>query len=118
MRLVNTYSLAGFQSQIGLTHNDKLVSHMPSSFTSLLAQTASDHSAAPETLADTLHKHAKQLTDADLEILVAGLREQRTRWNAAQAEGTKKLVKSKQIVTKPAIAAGAGFAIKTPKPIL
>ncbi len=87
------------------------------SFTDLLAQTGADHSAAPETLAETLRKHAKQLTDADLTILVAGLREQRQRWNTAQAEGSKKLVTSKKIVTKPAIAVGGGFAIKT-KPIL
>ena len=87
------------------------------SFTDLLAQTGADHSAAPETLADTLRKHAKQLTDADLTVLVAGLREQRSRWNVEQAQGSRKLVPSKKIVTKPAIAAGAGFAIKT-RPIL
>ena len=87
------------------------------SFTDLLAQTGADHSAAPETLADTLRKHAKQLTDADLAVLVAGLREQRSRWNAVQAQGTRERVTSKKIVTKPAIAAEAGFKIKI-KPVL
>lgn len=84
------------------------------SLTSLLDQMSSDHSAAPETLADTLRKHAKQLTDADLTVLVAGLREQRQRWNLAQAQGTKERVTSKKVVVKPAIATGAGFAIKKP----
>lgn len=87
------------------------------SFTDLLAQTRADHSAAPETLADTLRKHAKQLTDADLTILVAGYREQRSRWNVVQAQGSKERVTSKKIITKPAIAAGTGFSIKI-KPVL
>lgn len=87
---------------------------MSTSFTNLLSQTGTDHSAAPETLADTLRKHAKQLTDADLAVLVAGLREQRTRWNTAQASGSRERVTSKKVVVKPAIAAGAGFAIKKP----
>jgi hypothetical protein len=87
------------------------------SFTDLLAQTGADHSAAPETLADTLRKHAKQLTDADLAILVAGLREQRSRWNVVQAQGTRERVTSKKVVTRPAIAAEVGFKIKI-KPVL
>ena len=89
---------------------------MPSTFTSLLAQTTADHSAAPETLADTLRKHAKQLTDADLEMLVAGYREQRQRWNAVQAAGSKERVTSKKVVVKPAIAV-EGFKLKV-KPVL
>ncbi len=89
-----------------------------STFTSLLNQTVSDHSTAPETLADTLRIHAKQLTDADLTILVAGLREQRQRWNAAQAQGSKTLITSKKIATKrnknAAVTMSTGFAIKIP----
>ena len=87
---------------------------MPTPFTALLNQMGADHSAAPETLADTLRKHAKQLTDADLTILIAGLREQRTRWNAAQAEGSRKPLTSKKVVVKPAVAMGGGFSIKKP----
>jgi hypothetical protein len=88
---------------------------MPSTFASLLEQTATNHSAAPENLADTLRKHAKRLTDEDLTVLVAGLREQRTRWNAAQAEGSRKPVTSKKVaITRPALALGSGFAVKKP----
>lgn len=71
------------------------------SFNSLLEQAATDHSAAPETLADTLRKHAKQLTDSDLELLVTGLREQRSRWNVVQQQGTRERVTSAKVVTKP-----------------
>lgn len=88
---------------------------MPTPFTSLLAQTGADHNAAPETLADTLRKHAKQLTDADLTMLVAGLREQRARWNTAQAQGIKERITSKKVtVAKPTVTLGAGFTIKKP----
>lgn len=92
---------------------------MPTPFTSLLNQMGADHSTAPETLADTLRKHAKQLTDADLTLLVAGLREQRTRWNTAQAQGSKERITSKKVVVKKAkknsaVVMRTGFAIKKP----
>ena len=89
-------------------------------FTSLLAQTEVDHSTAPETLADTLRIHAKDLTDADLTVLVAGLREQRSRWNTAQAQGSKERITSKKVATKrapkknAAVVMTSGFAIKKP----
>lgn len=81
-------------------------------FTNLLAQTTQTPSNAPQTLADTLRKHAKDLTDEDLTMLVAGLREQRKRWNAAQASGTK--VTSKRAGVKPAQVDLSGFTIKKP----
>jgi hypothetical protein len=85
------------------------------SFTNLLAQTIQTSSTdAPQTLADTLRKHAKDLTDEDLVILVAGLREQRTRWNAAQASGSKKRVTAKKIQMKPTSMQLSGFVIKKP----
>lgn len=98
---------------------------MTTTFTNLLNQTTQDnealHTSAPETLADTLRKHAKSLTNEDLTVLVAGLREQRTRWNAAQAQGSKTLVTSKKIPAKrkkarAIIPLSSGFTIK--KPIL
>ena len=73
-----------------------------STFDNLLAQAASDHSEAPTTLADTLRKHAQQFTNADMELLVAGLREQRERWNVTQQQGTRERVTSAKVVTKPA----------------
>jgi hypothetical protein len=82
-------------------------------FTNLLAQTTQTPSTdTPQTLADTLRKHAKDLTDEDLTMLVGGLREQRKRWNAAQASGTK--VTSKKAGVKPAQVNLSGFAIKKP----
>jgi hypothetical protein len=81
-------------------------------FTNLLVQTTQTPSNAPQTLADTLRKHAKDLTDEDLTMLVAGLREQRTRWNAAKASGTP--VTSKKAGVKPAQVSLSGFAIKKP----
>ncbi len=91
---------------------------MSNTFTSLLAQTEADHSSAPETLADTLRIRAKSLTDTDLTVLVAGLREQRQRWNTAQAQGSKELITSKKVTTKQnknsAVTMSTGFAIKIP----
>jgi hypothetical protein len=85
------------------------------SFSNLLAQTTqAPPTDAPQTLADTLRKHAKDLTDEDLTMLVAGLREQRTRWNAAQASGSRERVTSKKIPVKPAQVSLSGFAIKKP----
>jgi hypothetical protein len=81
-------------------------------FTNLLTQTTQTPPTDAQTLADTLRKHAKDLTDEDLTMLVAGLREQRTRWNAAQASGTR--VTSKKAGVKPAQVNLSGFAIKKP----
>jgi hypothetical protein len=72
------------------------------SFNSLLEQAAADHSEAPETLADTLRKHAPSLTDPDMELLVGGLREQRSRWNTTQQQGSRERVTSAKVTTKPA----------------
>jgi len=92
-----------------------------STFESLLQQAATDHSTAPETLADTLRKHATKLTDPDMEVLVAGLREQRNRWNVVQQQGSKERVTSRKVITKPArtLAIPAGLVSgKKIKPIL
>jgi hypothetical protein len=85
---------------------------MSESLTSLLDQMNSSHSSAPETLADTLRKHAKDLTDTDLTMLVSGLREQRERWNLSQAQRSKERVTSKKVVVKKGGAAPMGFTIK------
>lgn len=89
---------------------------MPASFTTLLNQTTQLSDAAPETLSDTLRKHAKALTDEDLTVLVAGLREQRSRWNLAQAQGSKERITSKKVAAKrkPQVALTSGFTIKKP----
>lgn len=55
---------------------------------------------ASESLNETIHRAATEWTHAELEIIVQGLREQRSRWNIEQAAGTRKRVTSKQI--KPA----------------
>lgn len=71
-------------------------------FNSLLQQAAAPNPEdAPATLAETLRKHAKNLTDDDLYVLVEGLRTQRERWNAEQRTGSRKLVKSKDVPVKP-----------------
>lgn len=83
------------------------------SFTNLLSQTVqSSPTDAPQTLADTLRKFAKDLTDEDLTTLVAGLREQRTRWSAAKAQDIP--VTSKRAGVKAAQVQLSGFAIKKP----
>lgn len=85
--------------------------------TSLLAQAPLDHEGRTETLADTLRKHARDLTEADLLVLVTGLREQRTRWNAVQAAGSKERVSSKKIAVQAMPV--KRFALKVPpKPVL
>ena len=98
-----------------------------STFSSLLDQASSSgssaHSAAPETLADTLRKHAKQLTDEDLEVLVAGLREQRERWNAAQQQGSRERITSKKVgvsrTKKPTVPTiPAGLLATKQKPVV
>lgn len=80
-------------------------------FTTLLNQTTTHQSS---TLTDTLRKHAKDLTDQDMEVLVAGLREQRQRWNIAQASGSKERVTSKSVQVPPTQVSLSGFAIKKP----
>lgn len=87
------------------------------SFNSLLEQAATDHSEAPVTLADTLRKHAKQLTDADMELLVGGLREQRSRWNVVQQQGTRERVTSAKVVAKPARTLALPMGLVTGKKI-
>jgi hypothetical protein len=96
-----------------------------STFSSLLDQagSAAAGSAAPETLADTLRKHAKQLTDEDLEVLVAGLREQRERWNAAQQRGSRERITAKKVgvsrAKKPTVPTiPAGLLATKRKPVL
>jgi hypothetical protein len=92
-----------------------------STFNSLLDQAAAaDHSSAPETLADTLRKHAKELTDEGMVVLVDGLRQQRERWNTGQRKGSRELVTAKKVKvsrsrTPPPIPAGL---ILTKKPVL
>ena len=49
------------------------------------------------TLNETIAKKAEEWTKSDLESIVAGLREQRERWNAEQQKGSRKRVSSKQI---------------------
>jgi hypothetical protein len=54
-----------------------------------------------DTLNDILAAKASEWTTQDLETIVEGLRSQRERWNAEQAIGSKRLVKSSNIQTKP-----------------
>lgn len=58
----------------------------------------------PTTLDELMSRRADTLSPQDLEALVAGLREQRTRWLANQATGSRKLVRAKDVKTTPAIA--------------
>ena len=99
---------------------------MAAPLTDLLAQATAptEPTESSLTLTDTLRKHARQLTDADLLILVAGLREQRTRWNAAQATGSRERISSSRVSREAAPKAlppqaPTGFKIKVrPKPVL
>lgn len=59
-----------------------------------------------QTLNDLFSKRAAEWTPADLTAIVEGLRTQRERWNAEQAAGSRKLVKSAKIGTK-AVAPGS-----------
>ena len=52
---------------------------------------------ASESLNETIRRAAEEWTHTDIETIVAGLREQRARWNVEQAAGTRKRVTSKQI---------------------
>ena len=93
-----------------------------STFESLLAQAATSHSDAPETLADTLRKHAQKLTDPDMEVLIAGYREQRIRWSTNQQQGSRERVTAAKVVTRagkpkpPPIP--AGLLLTKTKPVL
>lgn len=58
----------------------------------------------PTTLDELMARRADTLGPQDLEALVVGLREQRTRWLANQATGSRKLVRAKDVKTTPAIA--------------
>lgn len=53
--------------------------------------------ADPTTLDELLTKRAEAMSEQELDIVISGLREQRSRWLANQATGTRKLVKSKSI---------------------
>jgi hypothetical protein len=53
-----------------------------------------------DTLHDTMLKHAKEWTEEDLVQIVAGLREQRERWNAEQSVGSRKRVPSTKVAVK------------------
>lgn len=55
-----------------------------------------------ETLDQTLAIKAEEWTQADLTTIIEGLRTQRERWNVEQAKGSRKVVKTKAIPTKPA----------------
>jgi len=52
-----------------------------------------------ETLDQTIARAASTLTKSDLETIVAGLREQRARWNFAQQTGSRKRSPSSSIPT-------------------
>jgi len=52
-----------------------------------------------QTLNEIIAKKAAEWTTQDLEQIVAGLREQSEKWNAEQAAGSRKLVKSSKIPT-------------------
>lgn len=52
-----------------------------------------------ETLNDLMSAKAGEWSDQDLETIVTSLRAQRERWNAEQAIGSRKLVKSSSIAT-------------------
>lgn len=56
---------------------------------------------AAETLHETLQRKAEEWSIADLEVIVAGLREQRDRWNLEQMAGSRKRVTSAQIGGEP-----------------
>ena len=64
--------------------------------TDLLNQTP-EPSSAPSTLNDTIKTQALTWTDQTLEEIVAGMREQSSRWNLNQRTGSKQRVTSKQI---------------------
>ena len=95
-----------------------------STFSSLLDQaSSSDHADAPATLEDTLRKHAAPLTDEDMVLLVEGMRSQRSRWSANQAQGSRERVTSKKVsvsrTKKPAVPAiPAGLLATKQKPVL
>jgi hypothetical protein len=52
-----------------------------------------------QTLNDLFAKKAAEWSHSDLEAIVEALRTQRERWNAEQATGSRKLVKSSSIKT-------------------
>ena len=60
-----------------------------------------------ETLNDLLAKKASEWTGPDLETIVTSLRAQREKWNAEQAIGSRKLVKSSSVETGRQIPAGS-----------
>ena len=60
-------------------------------------QTPAGEVFASESLNETIRRAAEEWSRADLELIVQGLREQRSRWNAEQAAGTRKRITSKQI---------------------
>ena len=53
-----------------------------------------------ETLDQTIAIKAEEWTTDDIEVIVAGLRAQRERWNIEQSKGSRKLVKSNSVTKK------------------
>ena len=53
--------------------------------------------SSDETLNITIARSAESWTSQDLSAIVAGLREQRARWNQEQVKGSKKRVTSNKI---------------------
>ena len=60
-------------------------------------QTPAGEIFSSESLNETIRRAAESWTTTDLETIVTGLREQRSRWNVEQAAGTRKRITSKQI---------------------
>lgn len=54
-----------------------------------------------ETLRETLQRKAQEWSIPDTKTIVAGLREQRERWNLEQMAGSRKRVTSAQIGAEP-----------------
>lgn len=67
---------------------------------------------SPETLNEVLSRSAAEWSEADLEAIVSGLREQRTRWTAEQSVGSRKLVRSSSITVKKTPFSGLRTGLK------
>ena len=57
----------------------------------------SEETQIAETLDETLRRKAAEWTTSDLEAIVAGMIEIRDRWNVAQAQGKRTLVRAKSV---------------------
>jgi len=63
-----------------------------------------------ETLDETLKRKAEEWTPDDIEAIIAGLRDQRERWNLEQQKGSRKRVTAKNIPGAAKKGKFAGFA--------